>query len=120
MMQISPDKDVDGFNPLNMGKMLMVARDSCRAHQKALLWHFRCSISTHRVKRSLLSAQQRRWETGCYHVVESERYGQDMHVFTKDLKIHTKEADILIVATGVRGLIKGDMVKEGAWYLMLV
>ncbi|GFO95851.1 5,10-methylene-tetrahydrofolate dehydrogenase/methenyl tetrahydrofolate cyclohydrolase [groundwater metagenome] len=36
------------------------------------------------------------------------------HIFTKDLKSHTKEADILIVATGVRGLIKADMVKQGA------
>jgi methylenetetrahydrofolate dehydrogenase (NADP+)/methenyltetrahydrofolate cyclohydrolase len=36
------------------------------------------------------------------------------HVFTKDLASQTREADILIVATGVRGLIKADMVKEGA------
>jgi len=36
------------------------------------------------------------------------------HVFTKDLASQTRKADILIVATGVRGLIKADMVKEGA------
>ncbi|GAI71851.1 unnamed protein product, partial [marine sediment metagenome] len=36
------------------------------------------------------------------------------HIETRDLKIHTIDADILIVATGVPYLIKGDMVKEGA------
>lgn len=35
------------------------------------------------------------------------------HSHTKDLKSHTKDADILISAVGQAGLIKGDMVKEG-------
>ena len=33
---------------------------------------------------------------------------------TKDLAAHTKEADILVVATGKPKMIKGDMVKPGA------
>ncbi len=33
---------------------------------------------------------------------------------TRDLGKHTREADILICATGVKDLIRGDMVKEGA------
>ncbi len=36
------------------------------------------------------------------------------HVFTKDLKKHTEEADIIVVAAGVPGLIKSEMVNEGA------
>ena len=36
------------------------------------------------------------------------------HKLTKDLKSHTKEADILVVAVGKPGLITKDMVKEGA------
>ncbi|WP_420318011.1 bifunctional 5,10-methylenetetrahydrofolate dehydrogenase/5,10-methenyltetrahydrofolate cyclohydrolase [Ekhidna sp.] len=36
------------------------------------------------------------------------------HKLTQDLKSHTKEADILIVAVGKPGLITKDMVKEGA------
>jgi len=36
------------------------------------------------------------------------------HIETVDLKAHTKDADIIIVATGVPYLIKEDMVKEGA------
>lgn len=33
---------------------------------------------------------------------------------TKDLALHTKRADILITATGTKGLIKGEMVKKNA------
>jgi methylenetetrahydrofolate dehydrogenase (NADP+)/methenyltetrahydrofolate cyclohydrolase len=35
------------------------------------------------------------------------------HVFTDNLKKYTLGADILVVATGVKYLIKADMVKEG-------
>jgi len=34
MMQIAPEKDVDGFNPLNMGKLFIGREDSFRAHPK--------------------------------------------------------------------------------------
>jgi len=36
------------------------------------------------------------------------------HVFTRDLAEHTRDAEILIVAAGVPGLIKKDMVRPGA------
>ena len=36
------------------------------------------------------------------------------HIYTKDLKAHTSKADIVVVGVGVPGLIKEDMVKEGA------
>ncbi len=36
------------------------------------------------------------------------------HVATKDLALHTRRADILVVAVGKAGLVKPDMVKPGA------
>ncbi|MFN3477165.1 MAG: bifunctional methylenetetrahydrofolate dehydrogenase/methenyltetrahydrofolate cyclohydrolase, partial [Candidatus Methylomirabilales bacterium] len=36
------------------------------------------------------------------------------HIWTKDLAHYTQQADILVVAAGKPGLIKGEMVKEGA------
>jgi len=36
------------------------------------------------------------------------------HIHTKDLKTHTLKADVVMTATGVPGLIKKDMIKEGA------
>jgi methylenetetrahydrofolate dehydrogenase (NADP+)/methenyltetrahydrofolate cyclohydrolase len=40
---------------------------------------------------------------------------QVCHVFTRDLARHTREAEILVVAAGVPGLIKKEMVKSGAY-----
>jgi len=39
---------------------------------------------------------------------------QVCHVFTRDLAEHTRDAEILVVAAGVPGLIKKDMVRPGA------
>ena len=36
------------------------------------------------------------------------------HIATQDLASHTKRADLLFVACGVPGLVKGDMIKDGA------
>jgi len=36
------------------------------------------------------------------------------HVLTRDLKLHTSNADIIMTATGTPGLIKKNMIKEGA------
>jgi len=36
------------------------------------------------------------------------------HIHTKDLAAHTRNADIIVVGVGVPGLIKEDMVKDGA------
>ena len=36
------------------------------------------------------------------------------HIYTKDLAHFTRQADVLVVATGQPGLIKGDMVRENA------
>jgi methylenetetrahydrofolate dehydrogenase (NADP+)/methenyltetrahydrofolate cyclohydrolase len=40
---------------------------------------------------------------------------QVCHVYTKNLVEHTRRGDILVVAAGVPGLIKADMVKPGAY-----
>jgi methylenetetrahydrofolate dehydrogenase (NADP+)/methenyltetrahydrofolate cyclohydrolase len=40
---------------------------------------------------------------------------QVSHVYTKNLAEHTRRGDILVVAAGVPGLIKAEMVKPGAY-----
>jgi methylenetetrahydrofolate dehydrogenase (NADP+)/methenyltetrahydrofolate cyclohydrolase len=36
------------------------------------------------------------------------------HRFTRNLEEHVKRADLLVVATGITGLVKGDWIKPGA------
>jgi len=112
---ILPEKDVDGFHPINMGRL--VAQQECLVPATP-------SGIIEMLKRESIEIKGKNATV----VGHSEIVGKPIsllllnewatvtvcHIETKDLKMHTKDADILIVATGVPYLIKGDMVKEGA------
>jgi len=112
---ILPEKDVDGFHPINMGRL--VAQQECLVPATP-------SGIIEMLKRENIEIKGKNATV----VGHSEIVGKPIsllllnewatvtvcHIETKDLKMHTKDADILIVATGVPYLIKGDMVKEGA------
>ncbi|ADC88977.1 Methylenetetrahydrofolate dehydrogenase (NADP(+)) [Thermocrinis albus DSM 14484] len=113
---ISPRKDVDGFTPENMGKLIARMEDGfipCTPLGiDLLLRHYNIPLKGKDVvvvgagfivgrPLSMLLLWRDATVTVC-------------HIHTKDLKRHTLTADILISATGVPHLIKGDMVKEGA------
>ena len=112
---ILPAKDVDGFHPVNMGRL--VAQQECLVPATP-------SGIIEMLKREGIKIKG----ANVTMVGHSEIVGKPCtllllnewatvticHIETKDLKMHTKNADILIVATGVPNLIKGDMVKEGS------
>ncbi|MGX6442700.1 bifunctional methylenetetrahydrofolate dehydrogenase/methenyltetrahydrofolate cyclohydrolase FolD [Neobacillus sp. K501] len=112
---ISPLKDVDGFHPINIGRM-MTGQDAflpCTPYGiMVLLEETGISISGKHVVvvgRSnivgkpvgQLFLNQHATVTYC-------------HSRTKDLPFHTTQADILIAAVGIANFIKADHVKEGA------
>jgi methylenetetrahydrofolate dehydrogenase (NADP+)/methenyltetrahydrofolate cyclohydrolase len=112
---ISPEKDVDGFTNLNYGRItsnhpgLMPATpygivELLKRYHVDLKGKHCVMVGNSRTvgapMTAILSYQELATVTVC-------------HKYTKDLASHTRMADILIVATGVPGLIKGDMVKEG-------
>jgi methylenetetrahydrofolate dehydrogenase (NADP+)/methenyltetrahydrofolate cyclohydrolase len=111
---IYPDKDVDGFHPVNMGRL--VAQQECLVPATP-------SGIIEMLKRENIAIKGKNATV----VGHSEIVGKPVsllllnewatvsicHIETRDLKMHTMDADILIVATGVPYLIKGDMVKEG-------
>ena len=116
ILSISPEKDVDGFHPINMGKLAGFIEGGfipCTPLGiDILLREYGIDVKGKDVvivgagfivgrPLSLLMLWRNATVTVC-------------HIHTKDLKKHTKEADILISATGVPHLIKEDMVKEGA------
>jgi len=112
---IYPEKDVDGFHPVNIGKL--VTRQECLVPATPL------GIIEMLKREDIIIKGKNATVVG-----HSEIVGKPTtllllnewatvticHIETRDLKIHTRDADILIVATGVPYLIKGDMVKEGA------
>jgi len=112
--KISPDKDVDGFHPFNTGRVVLGLEGFVPATPLGVMRLFE-EYSVDLVGKE------------CVVVGASNIVGKPMaslllnagatvtvcHIHTKDLSLHTKKADIVIVGVGKPGLIKADMVKDG-------
>lgn len=115
MMCIAPEKDVDGFNPTNMGKMLIGREGFVPCTPKGIVRALsEFNIDPEGMEVVVVGHSNVVGKPAAIMLLNRNATVKVCHVFTKDLKSHTKEADILIVAAGVRGLISADMVKEGA------
>lgn len=115
MMRIAPEKDVDGFNPVNMGKMLIGKEGFVPCTPKGIvraLKEFDIEVQGKEVV--VVGHSNVVGKPIAAMLLNRNATVKVCHVYTQDLKSHTKEADILIVATGVRGLIKEEMVKQNA------
>jgi methylenetetrahydrofolate dehydrogenase (NADP+)/methenyltetrahydrofolate cyclohydrolase len=119
LLAISPRKDVDGFHPINIGKMV--------AGQKAFL-----PCTPHGIIQLLLHSGVKIEGAHVVIVGRSNIVGKPLanmliqksptgnatvtvcHTRTKNLAGHTLRADIIVAAAGSPGAITADMVKEGA------
>ncbi|TCI46304.1 bifunctional methylenetetrahydrofolate dehydrogenase/methenyltetrahydrofolate cyclohydrolase FolD [Exiguobacterium sp. SH3S2] len=114
IMRISPEKDVDGFHPENVGKM-MLGLDTllpCTPHGILHLVKTQTDLVGKHVVvvgRSQIVGKP----VGMLFLNESSTVTY-CHSKTADLGAMTRQADILIVAVGRAGLITADMVKPGA------
>ncbi len=113
---IAPAKDVDGLTAVNLGKLLAGDHTGLRPATPSgiidLLDHYKVAIAGKRaviVGRSLLVGQ-----TLAALLTQRDATVTICHSRTKNLAALTKEADILVCATGSAHLIKGAMVKRGA------
>ncbi len=112
---IDPNKDVDAFHPVNVGK-IMIGDYSFLPCTPAGVMELIASTGVD------IKGKE------CVVVGRSNIVGKPMsmlllhksgtvticHSKTKDLKAECKKADILVAAVGVPNLIKGDMIKDGA------
>ncbi len=115
MMRIAPEKDVDGFNPINMGKMFIGREGFVPCTPKGIVRALEeFNIDPHGKEVVVVGHSNVVGKPAAIMLLNRNATVKICHVFTKDLISHTKEADILIVATGVRGLIKADFVKQDA------
>lgn len=115
MTRIAPEKDVDGFNPINMGKMLIGREGFVPCTPEGIVKALsEFNIDPQGMEVVVVGHSNVVGKPAAIMLLNRNATVKVCHVFTKDLKSHTREADILIVATGVRGLISADMVKRGA------
>ncbi len=117
---LGPDKDVDGFHPVNVGKLLAGSADGfapCTpAGVQLLLREYGVEtrgadcviVGRSNIVGKPLAALLMQPGTGADATVTV------CHSRTRDLAAHTRRADILIVAAGRPRMITGDMVKPGA------
>ena len=113
---INSNKDVDGFHPFNVGCLSSNLKGGFVACTPQGVIYL---LKSYGIKLSGLDAVV----IGASNIV-----GRPMatlllnegasvsicHIKTKDLSLYTKRADLIVVAAGYAGLLKADMVKEGA------
>ncbi len=115
---ISPEKDVDGFHPVNVGKLVagkpafvpctpagvleLLLRYDVKPEGKHVVIVGRSNI----VGKPLANLLVQKSPTGNATVTVC-------HTRTRDLPEYTRQADILIAAAGRPQMITGDMVREG-------
>jgi methylenetetrahydrofolate dehydrogenase (NADP+)/methenyltetrahydrofolate cyclohydrolase len=117
---VSPDKDVDGFNASNLGKLCQEQKDAFISCTPAGVIELikRKNIPTEGkhvvvVGRSLIVGKP----TGMLFLRKGFPGNATVtfcHSRTPDLENHTRRADILIAAIGKPQFVTKDMVKEGA------
>jgi len=118
---IDPDKDVDGFHPVNVGRLMiggdevrfppctpagiqqMIVRSGIETSGAEVVVVGRSNIVGKPIANMMLQKSD-----GANATVTV------VHTRTKDLEGHCKRADILIVAAGVPGLVKPQWIKPGA------
>jgi len=118
---IDPDKDVDGFHPVNVGRLMiggdaikfppctpagiqeMIVRSGVETSGAEVVVVGRSNIVGKPIANLMLQKGP-----GANSTVTI------VHTRTKDLAAHCKRADILIVAAGVPGLVKPEWIKPGA------
>lgn len=112
---ISPEKDVDGFHPLNLGRLLREEPSVVACTPKACL-HILKSIGCQLVGAHVVMVGRSNIVGKPFaHLMMMENATVTVtHSLTRDLKSHTKMADILVSAAGVPHLITRDHVKQGA------
>ncbi|MBD2209908.1 bifunctional methylenetetrahydrofolate dehydrogenase/methenyltetrahydrofolate cyclohydrolase FolD [Nostoc linckia FACHB-104] len=113
--QIEPDKDADGLHPVNLGRLVRQEaglRSCTPAGVMRLLEEYKISLPGKQavvVGRSILVGKPM-----ALMLLDADATVTVAHSMTKDLKAVTENADIVISAVGIPGLITGEMVKPGA------
>ena len=117
---IRPDKDVDGFHPVNVGKLLIGHTDGFVSCTPAGVIELlvRSDVETRGAEVVIVGRSNIVGKPMAALLVQARAGGDATvtvcHSRTRDLAMHTRRADILIAAIGRAEMIHGDMIKPGA------
>ena len=113
--QVDPRKDVDGFHPINQGRI------GQRAEGLVACTPLGCMRLIHEalpelsgIKAVVIGRSRIVGRPMAQLLIAADATVTVCHSRTKELRRHTLEADLIIAAAGVPRLLTGDMVKPGA------
>jgi methylenetetrahydrofolate dehydrogenase (NADP+)/methenyltetrahydrofolate cyclohydrolase len=115
-----PQKDVDGFHPVNVGKLLLGDPTGFRPCTPAGICELliRSRVKTEGAEVVILGrgniVGKPMAAILCQKAKGANATVAICHSATRDIQAHCKRADILIAAMGVAEFVKADMVKTGA------
>ncbi len=119
LLVIDPAKDVDGFHPVNVGKMVVGEKAfmPCTPHGIVQLL-IRNGVKIEGAEVVIVGRSNLVGKPLANMLIQKKPNANATvtvcHTRTKDLSSHTKRADILIAAAGRPNTVTADMVKEGA------
>jgi methylenetetrahydrofolate dehydrogenase (NADP+)/methenyltetrahydrofolate cyclohydrolase len=116
---INPDKDVDCFHPVNVGRLVIgegVFRPCTPAGIQELI--VRSGTETKGAELVVVGRSNIVGKPIANLMLQKAKGANSTvticHTATKDIAAHTRRADILVVAAGFPNAVKGDMIKPGA------
>jgi len=118
IMAVHPDKDVDGFHPMNVGKMALNLPTFLSATPYGILELLeRYNVETSGQHVVVIGRSHIVGEPMSILLAQKRRYGNATvtltHSRTKNLKEITLQADMIVAALGIPEFLTGDMVKDG-------
>ncbi|MCF6244110.1 MAG: bifunctional methylenetetrahydrofolate dehydrogenase/methenyltetrahydrofolate cyclohydrolase FolD [Sulfurovum sp.] len=112
---IDPKKDVDGFHAYNVGRLVTKLDAFVACTPLGVMKMFEeYNIELEGKDVCVVGASNIVGKPMAALLLNANATVTVTHIHTKDLKSHTSNADIVVVGVGVPGLIKEDMVKDGA------
>ncbi len=112
---IDPEKDVDGFHPVNIGRLVTEQEGMVSCTPLGIMEMLDSkNIEIQGKNAVVVGASNIVGKPVAQLLLNRGATITNCHIYTEDLKAHTKMADILVVAVGKAHLITADHVKEGA------
>jgi methylenetetrahydrofolate dehydrogenase (NADP+)/methenyltetrahydrofolate cyclohydrolase len=117
---VLPEKDVDGFNPVNVGKLMLGDPTGFKPCTPAGIQELlaRTGVTTDGAEVVVLGRGNIVGKPMAAMLCQKDRHANATvticHSATRDINAHCRRADILIAAMGVAEFVKADMVKPGA------
>jgi methylenetetrahydrofolate dehydrogenase (NADP+) / methenyltetrahydrofolate cyclohydrolase len=112
---VDPVKDVDGFHPLNAGQLYLGRPTLVPATPLGILALLdEYGVPLKGAEAVVVGRSEIVGKPVAHLLLQANATVTMCHSRTRDLGEHTLRADVLVVAAGVPGLVRADMVKEGA------